>query len=127
MEVVVDEIKRLTYMRAQTKKKRTIECEVICKAIGTSPSFKVDKMLGAKELVGMFINGNPRLSVSSNGMFVQANNFSSFSTGPGYAGMIKAMVWFVDYPDDILLVKDSLPRQSPGEKPCYVAGAQHAT
>merc|ERR1712048_1312232 len=38
MEVVVDEIKRLTYMRAQTKKKRTIECEVICKAIGTSPS-----------------------------------------------------------------------------------------
>merc|ERR1719221_1313073 len=51
MEVVVDEIKRLTHQTAHTKK--NITCECILKAIGTKPSFKVDKFLGIKELVGI--------------------------------------------------------------------------
>jgi len=125
MEVVVDEVKRLTRGCAHTKKKRKLECDVIVKAIGTSPSFKVDKMLGAKELVGLFVNGDPRISVQTNGMFVQARNFGGFSTGPSYASSIPVMVWFVDYPDDWFLIKDSMPHNPPGEKPCYVPGAAH--
>merc|ERR1719188_214199 len=58
MEVVVDEIKRLTRQCAHTKKMKKIECEAIIKAIGTSPSFKVDKFLGIKELVGIWINND---------------------------------------------------------------------
>lgn len=125
MECIVDEIKRLTYHTAHTKKNKKYEVELIVKAIGTSPSFKVDKTLGIKELVGIWINGDPMRPVSCNGMFVQARNFGSFSSGPGFWPNAKMMNWFIDYPEDWLAVKDALPHNPPGERPAYVPGATY--
>merc|ERR550525_181516 len=104
---------------------KKIECECIIKAIGTSPSFKIDKIFGIKELVGLWINNDPLRPISCNGMFVQARNFGSFSSGPGFVGIVKMMTWFINYPDDWLRVSASLPRNPPGERPAYVPGATY--
>ncbi|CAE8640506.1 unnamed protein product, partial [Polarella glacialis] len=71
MEVVVDEIKRLTHHCVHTKKGRKIEAQVLVKAVGTVPSFQMDKMLGCKELVGVWCNGDCLRPVGCNGMFVE--------------------------------------------------------
>jgi hypothetical protein len=121
MECVVDEIKRVTHMQVTTKKNRKINCECLIKAIGTRPWFATDKQLGIKEVVGMWVNGD-QLRPCSLGMHgVQAQNFGSFSVGPGYAPQVIQMSHFIDYPDDWELVKDKLPRHSADEhSPAYV-------
>merc|ERR1719384_82440 len=76
MEVIVDEIKRLTPGVAHTKKGKKIPCEVIVKAVGTVPCFSIDKMLGLKALHGLWVNNDPLRGVVCNAMFVEARNFS---------------------------------------------------
>jgi len=125
MEVVVDEIKRLTHGCAQTKKGKKIYCDVILKAVGTAADHGKDKMLGLKELVGLWCNGDPLRPVGCNGMFVEARNFGGFSSGPGFVGMARAMQWFVDYPEDFDLIRGLLPKKKAGEQPCYVPDAMH--
>jgi len=127
MEVVEDEIKRLTHLCAHTKKGKMIECEVILKAVGTKPSFLIDKMLGLKELHGLWVNGDPLRPVVCNGMFVEARNFGSFSSGPGFATMVMTVNWFVDYPGDWEAVRGQLPVSKAGDTPAYVPSTTHLT
>jgi hypothetical protein len=126
MEVVVDDIKRLTRHTVVTKKNSKITCEVVVKATGTGPSRKRDKELGIKEVVGQWVNGDQLRPVSLGVKGVQAQNFASFSVGPGFAPQIKQFGWFLDYPSDWELVKDKLPRHAADEKfPAYVVGAAY--
>jgi len=125
MEVVVDEIKRLTHHCVHTKKGRKIEAQVLVKAVGTVPSFQMDKMLGCKELVGVWCNGDCLRPVGCNGMFVEARNFGSFSSGPSFATMVTMFTWFIDYPSDFEMVRALLPKKKAGEQPCYVPSATH--
>mmetsp|Transcript_64778 Transcript_64778/g.163076 ORF Transcript_64778/g.163076 Transcript_64778/m.163076 type:complete len:647 (-) Transcript_64778:49-1989(-) len=125
MEVVVDEVKRLTHHCAHTKKGKKIECEVILKAVGTVPSFKIDKMLGLKELHGIWVNNDPLRPVACNGMFVEARNFGSFSSGPGFASTVAAITWFVDYPDDFEVIRGQLPINKASDRPAYVPSGTH--
>lgn len=127
MEIVVDEIKRLTPGVAHTKKGKKIPCDVIVKAVGTVPCFSIDKMLGLKALHGLWVNGDPLRPCVCNAMYVEARNFSSFSSGPAYASMAPAINWFVDYPEDWNAVKDMMPVNKPGERPGYVPSASHMT
>lgn len=121
MEVVVDDIKRLNRHTVITKKNSKIYGEVLVKATGTSASHKVDKELGIKEVVGMWVNGDPLRPITLGMKGVQASNFGSFSVGPGYAPWVRQFNWFIDFPDDWQLVKDKLPRhQSDGKWPAYV-------
>mmetsp|Transcript_102000 Transcript_102000/g.283872 ORF Transcript_102000/g.283872 Transcript_102000/m.283872 type:complete len:626 (-) Transcript_102000:191-2068(-) len=125
MEVLVDEVKRLTYHSVHTKKGRKVQAEVIVKAVGTVPSFKIDKMLGLKELVGFWCNGHALLPVLCNGMFVEARNFGSFSSGPGFATMTHMINWFVDWPQDFEAARPMLPKQKASDRPAYVPSATH--
>eukprot|EP00435_Cladocopium_sp_Y103_P036004 s809_g9.t1 len=126
MEVMVDEIKRLTNGCAQTKKGKKIKCQVILKAVGVVPDPQIDKMLGLKELVGLWVNGDPLRPVCCNGMFVEAQNFGSFASGPPFAQLARAIRWFVDYPSDFEVIRPILPKlKSTPEKPAYVPSATH--
>lgn len=125
MEVVVDEIKRLSYHTASTKKGKKIECEMIVKAVGTIPDFKIDKQLGLKEMVGMWVNGDPLRPVNCNGMYVAARNFGSFSSGPGFAPNSAVVQWFIEHPEDMDIMRSALPINKPGERPGYVPDARH--
>ncbi|CAE7514413.1 unnamed protein product [Symbiodinium pilosum] len=126
MEVLVDEIKRLTNGCAQTKKGKKIKCQVILKAVGVTPDPQKDKMLGLKELVGLWVNGDPLRPVCCNGMFVEAQNFGSFSSGPSFVSSVRIFRWFVDYPSDFEIVRGILPKLRPSpDQPAYVPGARH--
>jgi hypothetical protein len=127
MECVVSEIKRITDHCVHTKNYLKIQCEVIIKAIGTRPSFKVDRQFGIKEVVGSWINGDPHRWVNLGMKGVQAKNFGSFSVGPGFAPMMKMASYFIDYPDDWAMVADSLPRNKAGQWPAYVTPAAYGT
>lgn len=125
MTCVVDEIKRLSSGVIHTKKGKKIKAEVFIKAIGTKPSFKIDKQLGIKEVVGAWINGDPQRFVSLGAKGVQAKNFGSFSVGPGFAPTVQMCNWFLDWPEDWAAVHDKLPRNKAGEWPAYVTSATY--
>jgi len=125
MECIVDEIKRVSHHMLHTKKGKKISTEVFIKAIGTKPSFKIDKQLGIKEVVGGWINGDPKRFVNLGAKGVQARNFGSFSVGPGFAPNVQICNWFMDWPEDFLLVQDKLPKNKAGEWPAYVTGASY--
>lgn len=125
MEVVVDEIKRVSHHCVHTKKYQKIDCDVIIKAIGTAPSFDVDKDLGIKEMVGWWVNGDPRRPIFAGSKGVSAKNFGSFSVGPGLAPLVKVLNYFIDYPEDWDIVKDKLPVNKAGKWPAYVTEATY--
>jgi hypothetical protein len=123
MECVVDEVKRLSHMCCTTKRNKKIECECFIKAIGTRPWMHTDKQLGIKEIVGMWVNGDQLRPVSLGMHGDQAQNFGSFSVGPGFAPTVKQMSHFLDNPGDWELVKDKLPRhQATEHEPAYCVG-----
>merc|ERR1719353_2252181 len=66
MEVIVDEIKRLSRHCAHCLKsgRKINNVEAIVKAVGTLPDAKIDKLLNLKELVGNWVNGDPLMPVS---------------------------------------------------------------
>lgn len=82
-------------------------------------------MLGMKELYGLWVNGDGLRPVLCNGMFVEARNFGSFSSGPGFATFATLITWFVDWPHDFEMLRGKLPSQKPGERPAYVPSATH--
>jgi len=121
MEVVVDEIKRLSYQTVHTKNlNRKIECEAIIKAIGTHPSFKIAKQLSIKHCLGPFCNSDPLRFIMLGSKSVSAQNYGSFSINPALAPNIKVCNWFIDYPDDFDKIKDDLPKQENWKWPCYI-------
>lgn len=129
MEVVVDEIKRLSYHCAHCLRsgRKLEDVEVIVKAIGTLPDMKIEKLLNFKELVGVWVNGDPLMPISTNGMFVAAKNFGSFSSGPGFVGIIMAFCWFVDFPDDFKVCGPQLPVQKKQTgKPGFIPSGPHS-
>jgi hypothetical protein len=128
MDVVVDDIKRLTEHTVCTKKGTKIEADVFIKATGTAPSRKIDKEFGIKEVVGQWVNGDPKRPVALGVKGVQAQNFGSFSVGPGFAPMMKQFAWFIDYPQDWAIIEGLLPKHPADEKfPAYIVPASYAT
>mmetsp|Transcript_29692 Transcript_29692/g.67222 ORF Transcript_29692/g.67222 Transcript_29692/m.67222 type:complete len:627 (+) Transcript_29692:89-1969(+) len=125
MEVLVDEVKRLSHNTVHTKKGKKVDAQVIIKAIGTVPSFKIDKMLGLKDLAGFWVNHDCMRPVLCNGMFVEARNFASFSSGPGFASQVHMINWFVDWPSDFENCKANLPVNKASDRPAYVPGSSH--
>lgn len=109
MDVVVGAVKRLTHHCMHLITGERIHCEAILKTVGVRGSYEVDKMLGLKELVGYWVNGNPLCSCVTNSLFVQASNFAGFSIGPGLTGTTEQVLWLVDNPQDLELVRSRLP------------------
>jgi len=125
MQCIVDEVKRVSHQCIHTKKGKKVNTEVFIKAIGTKPSFKIDKQLGIKEVVGAWVNGDPLRFVNLGSKGVQAKNFGSFSVGPGFAPSVQQCNWFLDYPEDWWLVHDKLPRNKADVWPAYVVAATY--
>jgi len=125
MEVIVDGVKRLSKGTVHLKGGRKLEVEMIVKACGTNGSFKIDRMLGLKELVGYWVNEDCFMPVSCNGMFVQARNFGSFSSGPGHAGALPPMLWYLDHPDDFEPLRGQLPARKADTRPAYCPDVDH--
>mmetsp|Transcript_37899 Transcript_37899/g.88013 ORF Transcript_37899/g.88013 Transcript_37899/m.88013 type:complete len:318 (-) Transcript_37899:116-1069(-) len=125
-EVVIDEIKRLDYHSAHLKKGKTLSCEVVLKVIGISADPRTDSVLGVKELVGFWVQGDALRPCCCNGLGVNAQNFVSFSVGPAICGNCTTVHHFLIYPEDLDLVREGLPRhKAEPHSPAYVPEGAH--
>lgn len=123
MDVTVDEVDRLSHHCVHTKKlKKKLECEVIIKAIGTQPSFKIAKQLGIKTMLGTWINGDPLRPVTMMTKGANAQNFGTFSFGPAFSALTLNTNWFIQWPETFDLVKDKLPSNVRDDVPLFVSG-----
>jgi len=112
MDVVVGDVKKLTYQCMHLKTGKKVPCEVILKTVGVRGDYETDKILGLKELVGYWVNGDPLYPAITNTLFVQASNFAGFSIGPGLAGEVESILWFVDHPQDFEIIRNMLPKHN---------------
>jgi len=131
MDVVVGDVKKVTHHCVHLKTMKKLKCEVILKTVGVRGDYKTDKLLGIKELVGYWINGDPLVPCITNSLFVMASNFGGFSLGPGLGPSVIAILWFVDNPGDFEIIRNSLPKHNKANNPIwgnalYVYSASHA-
>jgi thioredoxin reductase len=125
-EIVCDEIKKLSHHTAHLKKGRALECEVIIKVIGIHGDFEIDKQLSIKELRGFWVNGDVFRPCISNGNGVNAQNFGTFSVGPGILHNVCLMYHFLTNPADYFNVAEFLPVRVADKNPCYAYRGDHA-
>ena len=83
MEVVVDNIKRCSAKTVHLESGRKLNADVILKCIGMTPDVTVDKVVKAKFMRGLWINGDPRRVSCADADGIYAANFSSTTIGPG--------------------------------------------
>merc|ERR1719469_254164 len=116
-------------MHLRTLKK--ITCKAILKTVGVRGDYEMDKILGLKELVGYWVNGDKLMPCITNSLFVMAKNFGGFSIGPGLGPSVTAILWFLDFPMDFEMIKDVLPKHNKANNKItgnalYVYPASHA-
>lgn len=124
-EVVESEIKRVARGAAHLANGRKIQTNMIVKACGTKPDFRFDKMMGIKEMVGFWINGDPLRPCMTNGTGLNARNFSTFSSGPGHATFVRLFNWFIDYPEDFKVAQSEMPIRVADGFPAFVPNVLH--
>merc|ERR1711972_1125132 len=100
MECIVGNVKKLVHHKMVLKEGSKIDCQVILKTVGIRGTNHVDRMLGIKEMVGFWVNGDPLMPCICNGLFVAASNFGGFSIGAGLGSSVEAILWVVEYPKD---------------------------
>lgn len=83
MEVVVDNIKRCSTKTVHLESGRKLTADVILKCIGMTPDVTVDKVVKAKFMRGLWINGDPRRVSCADADGIYASNFSATTIGPG--------------------------------------------
>jgi len=135
MDIIVGEVKRVTYKKVHLTNGNTIECDCILKCTGCLGDWKVDKLLKLKQLVGFWTNGDCRRSVYADPDGISASNFGGTTIGPAAYSYTKLVKHFVDCPNDWLRLEQEgvinmLPVHVAGfpneEFPGYMIGAKHA-
>jgi len=125
-EVVIDEIKRLSYHTAHLVKGGVMACEAIVKVVGLQANPATDKYLGVQELVGYWVNGDALRPCCTNGTGVNAQNFGTFSVGPAIAGNTTLVTHFLLYPDDLNVIREQLPIcRADEDGPAYSPTGEH--
>eukprot|EP00421_Protoceratium_reticulatum_P003890 CAMPEP_0168368614 /NCGR_PEP_ID=MMETSP0228-20121227/6341_1 /TAXON_ID=133427 /ORGANISM="Protoceratium reticulatum, Strain CCCM 535 (=CCMP 1889)" /LENGTH=303 /DNA_ID=CAMNT_0008381465 /DNA_START=24 /DNA_END=931 /DNA_ORIENTATION=- len=132
MDVVVGDVKRLSHHCMHLKTGKQVNCQAILKTVGVRGDPELDRILGLKEMVGFWVNGDQLFPAVSNTLFVQASNFGGFSIGPGLAGECENLLWFIDFPQDFEMIRDLMPKHNKNNNTIrgnslYVYSAAHAT
>jgi len=136
-EVVVDTegVKRLTKHCMHLVSGRNIECKAILKLLGLVGEMDNDRLMGVKELVGFWVNEDPRRFLVAEPLSVMASQMGGTSFSPGAYSWANMGIYFMFYPADFYGVLDSgmLPRHKADlsdehtPRPAYVVDARHGT
>jgi len=113
VELVVDTIKRLTAKEIVMESGDRLYADHFIKVLGFRADERVDKLMGTKEMVGFFANGDWRRWIFTESPGVDAGKFGGTSLSPGLIQIVEFHSWFVNYPKDVVPVLDSqmLPRK----------------
>mmetsp|Transcript_88491 Transcript_88491/g.286561 ORF Transcript_88491/g.286561 Transcript_88491/m.286561 type:complete len:624 (+) Transcript_88491:70-1941(+) len=122
-EVVVDSIKRLKSHQAILEGGGKLDLDALVKVFGFRADETVDKIMGIKEMVGFFVNGDWRRWVCTEFPGVDAGKFGGTSFSPGAIQNSEWMSWFINFPKDLGPLWDSqmLPKHKPNKDTGYPA------
>jgi len=122
-EVIVDSIKRLKPRQVLLEGGEKLEADCLIKVLGYRPDESVDKLMGVKEMVGYFANGDWRRYICTEFPGVDAGKFGGTSFSPGAIQNSEFMTWFVNFPKDLGPVWDSqmLPKHKANKETGYPA------
>lgn len=128
-EVIEDGIQRLSQRTVHLNSGRRLPADGLLKLFGFSGAFENDQLLGIKEMVGWWPNGDNRKFIAAEPIGVHAQNFGSTSLSPGAIAWVEVATHMMDYPRDWreLLASGLLPTrkaQPEIDRPAYVLDAQ---
>mmetsp|Transcript_100486 Transcript_100486/g.324023 ORF Transcript_100486/g.324023 Transcript_100486/m.324023 type:complete len:635 (+) Transcript_100486:347-2251(+) len=131
-EYVVDLLKRCSRGTLHLQSGQRLErVDNIIKALGLIADFGADRLHKIKEMVGIWPSGDFRRVIHSDPLGMDAQNFSTHSTGgASYAASVSSK-FFIDYPAEMQLLHaegllDRLPRMRAGEeKPAHQFDAKY--
>lgn len=115
---------------------RKLDVQCILKLLGFVGDPSNDRVMKIKELVGFWVNDDPRRYVVAEPVSVMATNFGGTSFSPGAISWAEQGFHFMEYPKDFyerVLPTGMLPRHKADEtdpgtyRPAYVVDARHGT
>lgn len=132
----VGPVKRLSKGAVHLESGRKLECKGLLKLLGLVGEMEIDRLLRIKEMVGFWVNENPRVYVCAEPVSVMCSQMGGTSMSPGaYVWAIEGK-YFVDFPMDWVygpLNSGMLPRHKLDladdgtPRPAYVVDARHGT
>lgn len=137
-ELIVDEgaVKRLSRHTVHLCNGRKLDCKGVLKLLGLVGEMDIDRLLKIKEMLGFWVNGDPRMYVVAEPVSVMCTQMGGTSMSPGaYSWSIQGL-YFFDYPRDLIdgaMGQGMLPKHKSDTtddktpRPCYVVDARHGT
>lgn len=125
VEVYVDTIKRIRPRELMLEGGDKVRADHLIKVLGFKGDFSVDKILGIREMVGNFVNGDWSRFVAAEFPGIDAGKFGGTSFSPKGQQDAEFMSWFINYPRDLepIFAARVLPRKKAdksGATPTYV-------
>lgn len=134
LEVIEDPIgvKRLGPLSLHNGNGRVIDVDVILKLLGFVGNPENDRLLRIKEMVGFWVNDDPKRYLVAEPISVMATNFGGTSFSPGAIAWANQGMWFIHHPKDFynkILPTGFMPRHKADgdDRPAYVVDARHGT
>ncbi|CAE8624589.1 unnamed protein product [Polarella glacialis] len=138
LEVIEDPlgIKRLGKGMLQCGSGRKLEVDCILKLLGFVGNPENDRLMKVKELVGFWVNDDPKRYIVAEPVSVMASNFGGTSFSPGAIAWSEYGMWFMHHPQDFwdkVMPTGMLPRHKADDsdegsyRPAYVVDARHGT
>merc|ERR1740121_3509269 len=134
LEIIEDPlgVKRLTEGMLHCGGGRKLQVSAILKLLGFVGNYDNDRLLKVKELVGFWVNEDPKRYLVAEPVSVMASNFSSTSFSPGAIAWAETAMHMLHYPKDFynrVLANGLMPRHKSNgaDIPAYVVDARHGT
>jgi len=138
LEVIEDPlgIKRLAHHALYCGNGRKLDVSCILKLLGFVGNPENDRVMKVKELVGFWVNDDPKRYLVAEPVSVMATNFGGTSFSPGAIAWSEMGMWFMHHPKDWwdkVVTTGMMPRHKADEsdpdsiRPAYVVDARHGT
>jgi len=129
-------IKRLAKHEIHLHGGRKLPCKALLKLLGLVGEMDNDRLLKIKEMVGFWVNEDPRRYIVAEPVSVMCSQMGGTSLSPGAYSWALEGLYFIDFPFDFLggpLASGMLPRHKVDlsdegtPRPAYVVDARHGT
>ena len=100
LEIVVDEVNRVTPGTLNLESGRKLKCDVVLKCSGCLGDFRVDKLLQIKQMHGYWVNLDPRRTVIAEPDGVCAFTFAETAAAPAAVRWCRTALQFIMHPWD---------------------------
>jgi thioredoxin reductase len=109
LNVVESTVDRVTKVGLVARREE-IACDIIIKCLGFSVDSSIDRVLGVREMNGLWVNGDNRLMIYREGIHNEnVDRRDAFNLGPFGKRAIHTGIYVLDKPELLRSVRDKLP------------------